>query len=434
MTAEVAILNRSAVALAADSTVTLDGPEGHRKTYNTVNKLFTLSKHHPVGAMIYGDASLMDVPWESLIKEYRRLLVDKSFPTIKEYADDVVRFLESRNDIFTAEQQRVHFATAAIMICTFIQKEIHGKVKIRSEKGESITDKSVALVVSETLADWQKSCEDDDILPHRGAGFDRQLAKEYAKEIDEARTHVLGKFPLLDADIANLKGIIAKIVAIGWGPTTGLVIAGFGENEIFPAVRTLQVHGIALGKLIFGEDIKNECHQISYDSGAALLPFAQKDVVNAFLTGCEYSYATMIMQMFRTVMENLPRITIAHMAKVIGQLDETHREAVESAMNSDISKIKEDFFETFHGYQNEKHIKPLLDVIAALPKDELASMAEALVNLTSVKRKMSLDQETVGGAIDVALISKGDGFIWIRRKHYFSPELNPHFMGNYFRR
>ena len=41
---------------------------------------------------------------------------------------------------------------------------------------------------------------------------------------------------------------------------------------------------------------------------------------------------------------------------------------------------------------------------------------------------MSHTAETVGGPIDVALIiSKGDGLIWIKRKHYFSPELNPQF-------
>lgn len=68
-----------------------------------------------------------------------------------------------------------------------------------------------------------------------------------------------------------------------------------------------------------------------------------------------------------------------------------------------------------------------------LPKDELAAMAESLVNLTSFRRKLSMGAETVGGPIDVAIISKGDGFIWVKRKHYFSPELNQHFFANYFR-
>jgi hypothetical protein len=73
------------------------------------------------------------------------------------------------------------------------------------------------------------------------------------------------------------------------------------------------------------------------------------------------------------------------------------------------------------------HIMPLVDVIAVLPKEELAAMAESLVNLTCLKRKMSLNAETVGGPIDVLVISKGEGLIWIKRKHYFKKELNPHY-------
>lgn len=33
----------------------------------------------------------------------------------------------------------------------------------------------------------------------------------------------------------------------------------------------------------------------------------------------------------------------------------------------------------------------------------------------------------------VAVISKGDGFVWINRKHYFKPELNAPFFSNYFK-
>ena len=61
-------------------------------------------------------------------------------------------------------------------------------------------------------------------------------------------------------------------------------------------------------------------------------------------------------------------------------------------------------------------------------------MAEALVNLTSFKRRVSMGEvETVGGPIDVAVISKVDGLIWIQRKHYFDPSLNPQFFANYYR-
>ena len=54
-------------------------------------------------------------------------------------------------------------------------------------------------------------------------------------------------------------------------------------------------------------------------------------------------------------------------------------------------------------------------------------MAETFVNLTSFKRKFTYQLETVGGPIDVLVISKGEGPIWIKRKHYFDPELNHNF-------
>lgn len=72
-------------------------------------------------------------------------------------------------------------------------------------------------------------------------------------------------------------------------------------------------------------------------------------------------------------------------------------------------------------------------MVSLLPKDEMASLAESLVALTSLHRKVSTEVETVGGPTDVAVISKNDGFIWIKRKHYFDPKLNPHFRLNYLR-
>ena len=65
--------------------------------------------------------------------------------------------------------------------------------------------------------------------------------------------------------------------------------------------------------------------------------------------------------------------------------------------------------------------------VAFLNKEDLADMAESLVRMTCLKRHVTTDDETVGGPVDVAVITKGDGFIWIKRKHYFTPELNHHY-------
>lgn len=79
------------------------------------------------------------------------------------------------------------------------------------------------------------------------------------------------------------------------------------------------------------------------------------------------------------------------------------------------------------------YAKPLIDTVALLDKEDMANMAESFISLTSLVRRMQPGEETVGGPVDVAVISKGDGFVWINRKHYFKPEFNASFLCNYFK-
>jgi hypothetical protein len=49
-------------------------------------------------------------------------------------------------------------------------------------------------------------------------------------------------------------------------------------------------------------------------------------------------------------------------------------------------------------------LKPILSITSFLIKDELAQMAETLIHLESFRKQVGLDEETVGGPIDVAVI------------------------------
>jgi hypothetical protein len=93
MTAEVAILNTHGVALAVDSAVTVS-EGGEKKAYNTANKLFTLSKYHPVGIMIYNNATYMGIDWEIIIKEFRKSLKNKPYKTLFDYADSFINYVK----------------------------------------------------------------------------------------------------------------------------------------------------------------------------------------------------------------------------------------------------------------------------------------------------------------------------------------------------
>ena len=78
-----------------------------------------------------------------------------------------------------------------------------------------------------------------------------------------------------------------------------------------------------------------------------------------------------------------------------------------------------------------EYIQKLIETVEYLDKEDLANMAESLISLTGLKRRMTSSEEPVGGPVDVAVISKGDGFIWMKRKHYFDKELNSQFFNRY---
>lgn len=112
---------------------------------------------------------------------------------------------------------------------------------------------------------------------------------------------------------------------------------------------------------------------------------------------------------------------------------DAEKNALASNLREIGSKLLKEFNEGTAHYREHNHVQPIMSIVTVLPKDELAEMAESLVNLTSFKQKISMDIETVGGPVDVAVISKGDGFIWIKRKHYFKAEYNPRFIASYYR-
>jgi hypothetical protein len=163
--------------------------------------------------------------------------------------------------------------------------------------------------------------------------------------------------------------------------------------------------------------------------GAAIIPFAQSDVVNLFVAGIDPSYEQMLTGFLEETFREYPD----ELLKTLPSLKPKDKAAVLANWQSVGQQLLDQLTTKTRNYVDEKYVQPMMSVVQALPKSELAALAEAFVNLTSLKRRVSMDLETVGGPVDVAVISKGDGLVWIHRKHYFRPELNHQFFTNYFR-
>lgn len=61
----------------------------------------------------------------------------------------------------------------------------------------------------------------------------------------------------------------------------------------------------------------------------------------------------------------------------------------------------------------------------AMPLQDGIELAVFLVEATKAFTRFSFGANTVGGPVEVAAITKHEGFKWVRRKHYYDDVLNP---------
>ena len=91
MTSEILIMTPSAIAMAADSVVTVN----NNKTYEGVNKLFMLSNNPPMGIMIFNNSEFLGIPYETIIKHFRTKIIDENVNTVTEFREKFREYLET---------------------------------------------------------------------------------------------------------------------------------------------------------------------------------------------------------------------------------------------------------------------------------------------------------------------------------------------------
>ena len=430
MTAEIAIMNKEAVALAADSAVTITGaPE--QKIFSSANKLFTLSKYHPIGIMVHGQATFMQIPWEAIIKIYRHRLGKKSFETIREQATHFISFLENDQLLFPESIQSEYIRNSIYAYFGYLRNAIREGLEKKIRDQGQITEKQVKEIVSKTIKrhydKWDK-VKNIESLP---SSFNEDIIAKHETTILDAIKKFFEKLPISDNDVELLKKNASYLFSrfieeIIHPEASGLVIAGFGEKETFPSLLSYDLEMKVNNKLKYRTILEEK---IKFDMTATIVPFAQREMVHVFMEGVDSSYLEVEESYLTRMCNEYLKIIVDNLDRYNG----TEKNDLRKRLIPLTKKLIRDRHKTLEVYRRKKFVDPVIRAVSILPKDELAAMAEALVNLTSFKRKVTMERETVGGPIDVALISKGDGFIWIKRKHYFENEENSQFFSNYFR-
>lgn len=370
MTAEIAILNKSAAVLAADSAMTIatTGPRRGIKKIYPVDKLFRLSYHHPVGVMIYNNAQFMGVPWETLIKMYASSLEEDLLPTLRDCARGLFDFIcEPR--ICTERAQQVN---ALMIVEDSFSWILHAAHREQDMPFKGVVEDHVSILEKRDI--WEpRDPSGLELLRKLKVEIDDSICRSFNADFKITKTvrTLLHRVAMLSIERNRLSSVMS-----------GVVVAGFGEDDLFPSLSVMETDGVvgSLRSSIKEKTITREERRLVY-------PFAQREVISMFMNGVDPKFFDWLMSSFDDV---FPRVS------------DRERERFRA-------KAKE--------WMRDRHSDPTMKVVEHLPKHELAAMADALVSITSLKRRVSPDAESVGGPTDVAALSKGGGFEWMRGKH-----------------
>jgi hypothetical protein len=426
MTSEVVLMNRQAVAMAADSAVTISGPQ-YVKTYQSVDKLFPLVDGQPVAVMIYNNAEIMSTPWETVISLYREQTRGRGLDTIEAYAEDFMTFLSGNPDLFPADHQDTEFFRHVAVVFTVIAEDFDHQVsKFKEQNAPRLREHLSAIfefVVGELYADYQRYPDDAPRadLSCYPQGMGEQVRRRYRAEIEQ----------LIESLLASLKGdysgltvseatrerlreiaVLSVTKDAFFEHYTGVVFAGFGSRDKFPAMRSYLTSSVILGILKRKQD---RAADMTSEGGPVVQPFAQDRMIRTFLTGMD-QYLRMFLYG-----ETL-KLSMTLVTDIIGRapISDAQRQALfRDYSEKNLGAALREFFKAVDSYQYQVHTRPIYRAIGSLPKRELGETAASLIKLNSFQQKVMHAIETVGGPIDVAVITRNGGLELKRDKPEF---------------
>lgn len=418
MSAGICIMNKNAIALAADSAVTVGQ---HLAIHNSANKLFALSKVAPVGVIIYSNAEIMGVPVEIVIKQYKKDLAQKTFDTLDEYVNDFIAYLLRNKDLFHFSQNEKRYI-----------KDVYSDL-LNGLQGD------YKLLLSRKIEEMDREPNEEELKAVQQEALDSTI--QYIRNLKEIDNYDVTKYIMINYG-DEIKEYISKNFSWIEGETldtltaevctifnklffrngyVGMAFAGYGSRDIFPKMYHIHLSGIVSDSVRY---VVREQQTITEDNAATISPFAQTDVMQTFLFGINDGFIDALANEIPKQINNIFQ----------GIADESFAEGKKQEVFGQLSSATPNIINQIIAKAQKQYLWPITQSVATLPIEELAMLAESMINITSLRRKVAIDSNigTVGGPIDVAMITKSDGFIWMKRKHYFEQQYNPQYFFSHY--
>lgn len=405
MSVGVCIINRNGIALAADSAGTYTE---NKMFYNSMNKVFSLSRKYVYAAITYGSTVIHNVSIDQILKEFRTFLDSKSeVNDFFEILPSFVEFIEQKNNYYK-------FDTAESNCCYGL---IKGLVSDWGTKIKSIiaTDDATAQIdniLNDLCSIIRRSIR---IENYNASSYIGTTYRSYFDSLINMTVPELNNYPVQKERFWNY---ICEYFNLSLEKeikeSMGLFFCGYGKNDAFPKFTHIELYNVVGGKVKYKliENYEESNNQ------AQIVPLAQTDVILTFCKGISNTFINYIPQKVESIVN----------AK-IDAIPDTFTDSQKDELKEVLLSVKNEIAAAIDTTIQNSNVMPILNSVQLIPLAEMAFFAENLVNMTTLKRTFAIDgkQQTVGGPTDVAVLSKGDGFVWIKRKLYFDGQLNPNY-------
>lgn len=411
MTSEVLMLNRDAVVVAADSAVTT-GRAPHPRYSKAANKIFDVCRHGNVALTIYGSADIDRVPWELAAKLFRSTEAhNPQHARLLDYETALLGYLQGNTSLFPQSVRddllKRRLFAAAVHVLSQVDQADKGFTDLTAAPATRQTawaagSAAVAVALAAKAVAIPLTAADVTAANAAAIGIQAELAAELATEPKWQYANA--------ATLSTLAAEALVKVPADFLSSTGVVLAGYGHDEIFPSFTHIRVFG-HIGSTIFWTSENR--YAITHDNEAWIQSFAQSSMIDRFTDGFDSVLAGINGKCGNELIANVFNdLTAAGISISPQQMDAIRLQR------------HPEFMKNFRDRNWNENFYPLRRVLNSLSVPEMGHLAESLLVLEALRERVTSPSESVGGPIDVAVVSKAEGLVWLKRKHYFEPELN----------
>ena len=379
MTAEIGIINRRGIALAADSAMTVS-TTNKVTVINDATKLFSLKNKNYVGMMIYQNEEFMNVPWEVIIDSFSDYMGDNVEPHLNNY---VSLFLDYLNDldIYTEQTEEQLILNNAWTALNYLP-----------DNPQSIDE------IEDALNKLQQTFHANKLIDMSVEELSQKYEKLINKVFETKYNHQAN-----DLESLFVKTVMELITSTVMSNNyTGLIIAGYGSKDLFPSLYQLSIEGRINGQIKYKIETVDITEPKRCNTTGGIIPFAQSDVVKELISGIDPGLKNTITQQASNIINKLDQYIDSFYPSDNRMQD----------FKNSINSIVQQRYSYFTNYIKNNYSDPIVDFVESLSLNEMGKMAQTLVNLTSFRRKYAGDIRTVGGITKVLLISKANGPVW----------------------